>query len=180
MGTTRADPDHPRSRGEYEVGDDLLGGPGGSSPLSRGIPRYGQDPQDQGRIIPALAGNTAAVMPGWWWTQDHPRSRGEYTTRATAADMLVGSSPLSRGIPQGGYLTAARARIIPALAGNTPRGGHEEPARKDHPRSRGEYRLETVNDLDDRGSSPLSRGIHAMAFSSRTSRRIIPALAGNT
>ena len=119
-------------------------------------------------------------MPGWWWTQDHPRSRGEYTTRATAADMLVGSSPLSRGIPQGGYLTAARARIIPALAGNTPRGGHEEPARKDHPRSRGEYRLETVNDLDDRGSSPLSRGIHAMAFSSRTSRRIIPALAGNT
>ena len=51
-------PDHPRSRGEYL---DRLGGGDtydGSSPLSRGIRAEVRDGVGDGRIIPALAGNT--------------------------------------------------------------------------------------------------------------------------
>ena len=72
----------------------------------------------------------------------------------------TGSSPLSRGIPdhKGGHFEALR--IIPALAGNTPR--------RPPPCLRGS------------GSSPLSRGIQWRSFGGSAGPGIIPALAGNT
>ena len=71
--------DHPRSRGEYIPWIMPPFFPGGSSPLSRGIPR----PRDCGHvcagIIPALAGNTQTGRAFGVHCQDHPRSRGEYS-----------------------------------------------------------------------------------------------------
>ena len=76
IGTRRWD--HPRSRGEYWVwfiGED---GAAGSSPLSRGIRCHSRRGRLHRRIIPALAGNTAAAASWDVFVEDHPRSRGEY------------------------------------------------------------------------------------------------------
>ena len=50
----------------------------------------------------------------------------------------------------------------------------------DHPRSRGEYPSSELHEAVGNGSSPLSRGIHKVHITFIASKRIIPALAGNT
>ena len=146
-GNTRSRPgrageagDHPRSRGEYGTGAQAADLARGSSPLSRGIPRWAASSAAVVGIIPALAGNTHQVQ--------HRRSETD------------GSSPLSRGIPDPAAMVTDRTWIIPALAGNT--SGHMILTRltTDHPRSRGEYRSHVAPSIGHNGSSPLSRGIH--------------------
>ena len=92
----------------------------------------------------------------------------------------MGIIPLSRGIQLLDAGERVRARIIPALAGNTSRTrGAPRPAR-DHPRSRGEYSAAVTGAIGSSGSSPLSRGIRVCDDSSFPAGGIIPALAGNT
>ena len=91
-----------------------------------------------------------------------------------------GSSPLSRGIPATQSRFHRVARIIPALAGNTPFENLLHFLAGDHPRSRGEYILTSPRATESAGSSPLSRGILHPRRSQRIQQRIIPALAGNT
>ena len=111
---------------------------------------------------------------------DHPRSRGEYLCWRRTAPTILGSSPLSRGIHWPGRAWVTKARIIPALAGNTVPCWCQPTAHPDHPRSRGEYQLEPVAGEQFRGSSPLSRGIRVRPVGWELLRGIIPALAGNT
>ena len=131
--------DHPRSRGEYQGEQVIDAMDNGSSPLSRGIPRGDHHQPCRYGIIPALAGNTwpRVVCPGAPW--DHPRSRGEYRMLALTVLARIGSSPLSRGIPNSGISGVSSMRIIPALAGNTQRLLGGGCCGEDHPRSRGEY-----------------------------------------
>ena len=111
--------DHPRSRGEYRQQSTESSRNSGSSPLSRGILAGVDEDQSVVRIIPALAGNTAAAQPVRHPTMDHPRSRGEYLRRRCRVCPRGGSSPLSRGI-RWRYRSYKRLYgIIPALAGNT-------------------------------------------------------------
>ena len=70
--------------------------------------------------------------------------------------------------------------IIPALAGNTPIPSMRNSSTPDHPRSRGEYRCESLLFLPVEGSSPLSRGIRGRGERQDGAVGIIPALAGNT
>ena len=68
---------HPRSRGE-NVGD--LGDEGcciGSSPLTRGKPCERRTLTHSGRLIPAHAGKTCAIVGRSGVIAAHPRSRGE-------------------------------------------------------------------------------------------------------
>ena len=92
--------DHPRSRGVYSMMAAISPSIQGSSPLARGLRDLAGDVVGAVRIIPARAGFTllrAIVLES---LEDHPRSRGVYTT-----------SPASpRGAPW----------IIPARAGFTP------------------------------------------------------------
>ena len=83
--TLLASGDHPRSRGEYVDGDDVVLGSVGSSPLSRGIPHRIAHKRVIARIIPALAGNTARRKASTRSKTDHPRSRGEYTAAPVAS-----------------------------------------------------------------------------------------------
>ena len=172
--------DHPRSRGEYfpelpiEYDDD------GSSPLSRGI-RWAVSPATEtDGIIPALAGNTHEPGHGRPAPTDHPRSRGEYGMGGHRTRPREGSSPLSRGIPMRVNDSKHHVRIIPALAGNTYKGGNPNEDAGDHPRSRGEYVQSLVPSSAVPGSSPLSRGIPPPLPLTIAMVRIIPALAGNT
>ena len=134
----------------------------------------------EGRIIPALAGNTPGITGMATTYSDHPRSRGEYGSRLRRRLPGAGSSPLSRGIPA---LSAQRdpgSRIIPALAGNTRGVQSPRPPSGDHPRSRGEYSLAFLRGSVCFGLSPLSRGIPDTFTAWIETARIIPALAGNT
>ena len=111
---------------------------------------------------------------------DHPRSRGEYATLAIVPPPMLGSSPLSRGIQLLGVDEGIVFGIIPALAGNTPYWTCSAIARRDHPRSRGEYSSTGSILKSGVGSSPLSRGIRLHIGRELSHRGIIPALAGNT
>ena len=174
------DKDHPRSRGEYSNGLTTLRWCGGSSPLSRGIPSLGCENTELIRIIPALAGNTLPLRQRLSIFRDHPRSRGEYMSWFAVTCCTHGSSPLSRGILSTMSDVVRSDRIIPALAGNTPSAQSTACLTSDHPRSRGEYFVEVVVDVDACGSSPLSRGIRRRSLRLITGDGIIPALAGNT
>ena len=90
--------DHPRSRGEYRLGCVGWQLRQGSSPLSRGILITFLWFDFRNRIIPALAGNTMALISIGATPTDHPRSRGEYFVDQTINKLVKGSSPLSRGI----------------------------------------------------------------------------------
>ena len=133
-----------------------------------------------GRIIPALAGNTVPTRRDTLDDRDHPRSRGEYGVMAVRLDRAGGSSPLSRGIPRRCQSSHTSKRIIPALAGNTLPDGVVQVSAWDHPRSRGEYQTASMSQLAVEGSSPLSRGILLLGEYLGAFGRIIPALAGNT
>ena len=132
----------------------------GSSPLSRGIPVKFTARPIKVRIIPALAGNTSLFPFPEIDSQDHPRSRGEYSCRFAGTLASRGSSPLSRGILTTNYFYHHRGM--------------------DHPRSRGEYKDLLSAWSMARGSSPLSRGIPNLLMATGLPTRIIPALAGNT
>ena len=132
------------------------------------------------RIIPALAGNTRTYTNDQDMTWDHPRSRGEYRTPIAGLCRGLGSSPLSRGIPDYLRKPSVARRIIPALAGNTILIFVPDGQVTDHPRSRGEYTRKAAPLGASVGSSPLSRGILRHPVTLPRWPRIIPALAGNT
>ena len=97
-----------------------------------------------------------------------------------AAQRSLGSSPLSRGIPEIRDQILRAVRIIPALAGNTISAQSYSASNRDHPRSRGEYLNLRLLGRDSVGSSPLSRGIRLNCPFGVRICGIIPALAGNT
>ena len=151
--------DHPRSCGEYYLFRNLLLLSAGSSPLMRGIP-FRRLPIDRRlRIIPAHAGNTAVLCKITSQSQDHPRSCGEYLRIRLSYRSRKGSSPLMRGIRNCDYARCRCCRIIPAHAGNTQRFRFCFRHSKDHPRSCGEYNSIYRPFSQNRGSSPLMRGI---------------------
>ena len=72
----------------------------GSSPLARGLRTSIVSAGIIVRIIPARAGFTHITQPFSRQHQDHPRSRGVYWGVFFAAVVLIGSSPLARGLPR--------------------------------------------------------------------------------
>ena len=116
----------------------------------------------------------------YWPHGDHPRSRGVYKATTVEGAASDGSSPLARGLPCPVGTTAPFHRIIPARAGFTPTGTAGSPRSRDHPRSRGVYKV--VEDANHwaKGSSPLARGLQAIAENGQNLDRIIPARAGFT
>ena len=94
--------------------------------------------------------------------------------------MILGSSPLARGLPDVSRGTWRTSGIIPARAGFTRfrRGIH--PGLSDHPRSRGVYAPPAFVGSVFAGSSPLARGLRVSGMILRVSRGIIPARAGFT
>ena len=152
----------------------------GSSPLARGLPSRPRQQAAIRRIIPARAGFTTRHSSPSWRSPDHPRSRGVYFPDVTTIIFDEGSSPLARGLPENETEAAMLLRIIPARAGFTASTPTTPSRTKDHPRSRGVYRVRTCPTRRSRGSSPLARGL-PQRLEYRTSRpRIIPARAGFT
>ena len=106
--------------------------------------------------------------------------RGEYGLTKQTCQVLLGSSPLARGIQNHDWINHFGTGIIPACAGNTRSLCTTFRHCKDHPRLRGEYPSLVPCDPCFPGSSPLARGIPYPAYSFFVITGIIPACAGNT
>ena len=111
----------------------------GSSPLARGLLerivrlRYGP------RIIPARAGFTWLLRSPQNADWDHPRSRGVYLVGRMRLGVVMGSSPLARGLHPSPPPGTPQNGIIPARAGFTRNVDMHTAVVTDHPRSRGVY-----------------------------------------
>ena len=151
--------DHPRSRGVYYSGSVPKRTMCGSSPLARGLRELRPHLGDERRIIPARAGFTKRQSRSRLRRQDHPRSRGVYVDDMQAWITSRGSSPLARGLHAPSHDRVRRLRIIPARAGFTWSAGRGQSAFRDHPRSRGVYRVSIGESSAICGSSPLARGL---------------------
>ena len=95
-------------------------------------------------------------------------------------ELAMRSMPLARGKPISDYLEKVTDRFIPAHAGNTAIKNEHGPPSPVHPRSRGEHMYRRAVELEDRGSSPLTRGTLEIEAVPIRARRFIPAGAGNT
>ena len=112
--------DHPRLRGEYYLHlsscFSFQGSPPlargvqmvqpaasretGSPPLARGVQTVGETTVRNDRITPACAGSTSDMWSIATSHRDHPRLRGEYSSRVTASITPPGSPPLARGVQE--------------------------------------------------------------------------------
>ena len=172
--------DHPRSRGVYNVKHRTTQRDQGSSPLARGLPSSFPFPRFRVGIIPARAGFTLRNSLNASDGSDHPRSRGVYRRLSRSRVFVSGSSPLARGLLRSVQRIPQPRRIIPARAGFTSVMAPPRPTNRDHPRSRGVYRISNVLFCCDCGSSPLARGLLTRRTRRRPVSRIIPARAGFT
>ena len=130
----------------------------GSSPLTRGKRHACLRRRSRAGLIPAHAGKTLPNPVGGLLVWAHPRSRGENMVVCDRSGQSVGSSPLTRGKPDGGGVRDMPPRLIPAHAGKTSIVLHCHRSQAAHPRSRGEN-LERLACVRGRpGSSPLTRG----------------------
>ena len=171
---------HPRSRGENWPHRRGGATTGGSSPLTRGKPRVGEDSRDLARLIPAHAGKTSGRLLRAVLGRAHPRSRGENARANGPACPRRGSSPLTRGKLGGDKLVGVLSRLIPAHAGKTYERKTGQPITAAHPRSRGENRRRYPDSCRPQGSSPLTRGKRRCRGGNRGHERLIPAHAGKT
>ena len=172
--------DHPRSRGVYFSSLALEAPVPGSSPLARGLLRCLPRLLPARGIIPARAGFTLHCHRHVSPPGDHPRSRGVYRVEFDSVSSPIGSSPLARGLHEGGDDGALPVGIIPARAGFTLSRPLLTAWGRDHPRSRGVYI--TIRYIDGKwlGSSPLARGLRRRRYGLLRKLRIIPARAGFT
>ena len=152
----------------------------GSSPLARGLLRPPHPVLTRLRIIPARAGFTLISALGNAKRTDHPRSRGVYTKKVPTFPSTSGSSPLARGLLEGGCPRGHVDGIIPARAGFTWGELTHSGTSADHPRSRGVYGPRLPVAHRQSGSSPLARGLLDRHPLLRVQPGIIPARAGFT
>ena len=132
------------------------------------------------RIIPAHAGFTMPDTVNGFAKWDHPRTRGVYRAALRKGLRGGGSSPHTRGLLVTTGFRGLSPGIIPAHAGFTCRPTSRPLTPRDHPRTRGVYRLVVEGGVAPRGSSPHTRGLHHRASRNRDRARIIPAHAGFT
>ena len=172
--------DHPRIRGEHPIKPPIGGDGMGSSPHTRGARRRPARPSNPAGIIPAYAGSTAISVWAVLTASDHPRIRGEHATKDPGARVAFGSSPHTRGAPDGRNTTSNHTRIIPAYAGSTDRRSGPGVPHPDHPRIRGEHPDSALLGDAEAGSSPHTRGAPIAEVDPESLTRIIPAYAGST
>ena len=151
---------HPRLRGELPEVDPPKEGRYGSSPLTRGTRCLEVRHVKSARFIPAYAGNSSL--------------------RLKEVSLRCGSSPLTRGTPKARAQYRWFCRFIPAYAGNSVPKRNRKNLRPVHPRLRGELSWKLTPVELETGSSPLTRGTHCQFGWSDSSRRFIPAYAGNS
>ena len=111
---------------------------------------------------------------------DHPRLRGEQVLARRVGIGRVGSPPLARGTVPQTASSRSNHGITPACAGNSALCFILPPARRDHPRLRGEQKTTCSCARSVMGSPPLARGTVVARRNGRPDGGITPACAGNS
>ncbi len=152
----------------------------GSPPHARGTQVSRKFRDDLLGITPACAGNTKneSVPTDRAW--DHPRMRGEHSTRRRKKQREAGSPPHARGTRLDGAKQRRTVRITPACAGNTPQQIRSSKVLRDHPRMRGEHSAKEIEKHFPQGSPPHARGTQLQVIKLYLQHGITPACAGNT
>ena len=172
--------DHPRIRGEHASNALPFFNLMGSSPHTRGARTNDGGLHELYGIIPAYAGSTRCVQSNARLHGDHPRIRGEHTTRPRTRRTARGSSPHTRGAHEVDKPKPLGDGIIPAYAGSTRRRTRYRTGCWDHPRIRGEHSETPAALVESVGSSPHTRGARKADARRAVLRGIIPAYAGST
>ena len=151
----------------------------GSSPRVRGTGHRPLAGSDDGRFIPARAGNGSDCVCMVTGEPVHPRACGERRRACCRMRRPRGSSPRVRGTDSRGRDARQGRRFIPARAGNgrarMPRAG----AAPVHPRACGERPRSRRSRAANTGSSPRVRGTARALGAGGDRGRFIPARAGN-
>ena len=134
--------------------------------------RYGSSPRVRGTPT-----SSATVPRG---RPVHPRVCGELSPGAAAIAGVDGSSPRVRGTHPPPALGRVQRRFIPACAGNSFDGLIPSEILPVHPRVCGELPCATRRWRRSGGSSPRVRGTPQTSRGFSSSRRFIPACAGNS
>ena len=172
--------DHPRLRGEKRETVLLYGRVRGSPPLTRGKVSPSFSETTETRITPAYAGKSRESRSHRSTAEDHPRLRGEKSSRLVSPSQILGSPPLTRGK---GALPAAWASldgITPAYAGKRSPTSQAAAISRDHPRLRGEKHILRKHGTRNTGSPPLTRGKVRGVDACLRRKRITPAYAGKS
>ena len=130
----------------------------GSSPRVRGTVNDSTGTADNGRFIPACAGNSRHLLPVMPLAPVHPRVCGEQSKRRIRITSPRGSSPRVRGTGKARFQRRVPRRFIPACAGNRPGRLSCATIQSVHPRVCGEQALATCCHPGRAGSSPRVRG----------------------
>ena len=172
--------DHPRMRGE-DLSYRYASNPrNGSPPHARGRHRCEDTHGDPIRITPACAGKTIGSGTMYMRARDHPRMRGEDFRVLAPGGVLIGSPPHARGRPFFGGILRFCTGITPACAGKTGIFRPSAARREDHPRMRGEDKLQFFGGEENGGSPPHARGRLNLKGQAIDALRITPACAGKT
>ena len=170
---------HPRVCGERLPLDDDVSQVDGSSPRVRGTELQVQGLTEDGRFIPACAGNGQHREPHRHQPPVHPRVCGERAMATSIPCLTAGSSPRVRGTDALVHQVLTRLRFIPACAGN---GSWRDIGCCDgpvHPRVCGERSGSSGSVTARCGSSPRVRGTDGPPVATCCATRFIPACAGN-
>ena len=111
---------------------------------------------------------------------DHPRSRGNYCPDCGQAASYKGSPPLARELLSSYPQILKIYRITPARAGTTRHLRGSPGAKRDHPRSRGNYIYKLIICPCLVGSPPLARELQILNNNRSVWAGITPARAGTT
>ena len=109
---------HPRACGEQRATavEETTGI--GSSPRLRGTVLAALGQSEEGRFIPAPAGNSSLTSLGEYHPPVHPRACGEQASTTMKPSGVIGSSPRLRGTDTLSRGLGEAIRFIPAPAGN--------------------------------------------------------------
>ena len=152
----------------------------GSSPHTRGLLGSRLVSSESLRIIPAHAGFTPSPRSHPTSSPDHPRTRGVYLVMGDVMGDPAGSSPHTRGLREAPLEGVQGEGIIPAHAGFTSGTPWRTSRTRDHPRTRGVYFGDAMEDVKNQGSSPHTRGLLVRDYRGWGDVGIIPAHAGFT
>ncbi len=165
--------DHPRVRGEHDLFAAHMETLRGPSPRARGAPVRRTRGRGWWGTIPACAGSTYVVRPGYRGRWDHPRVRGEHRKVVRTAFERPGPSPRARGAHGVDDGVAPDGGTIPACAGSTHRHRRTSSCPGDHPRVRGEHApTRRVVEIHE-GPSPRARGAQSLTWELTSDKRPI-------
>ncbi len=167
-------------RGDHTPGSTAAPNRTGPPPRARGPRIREQCPGRRAGTTPACAGTTLVRKVARSGGLDHPRVRGDHPKRATVDGNARGPPPRARGPLGTGSVPARRRGTTPACAGATRGPWLRSRAGGDHPRVRGDHRLEPTGSRVPRGPPPRARGPPGGACSRGRKAGTTPACAGTT